>query len=77
MGTMPGLKALALAAALAVSCGGADGKKQLSGTIPAKWREAAKWNNQDEIAYAISMVEIEEENKRGGNRQAQSHTVEV
>lgn len=38
-----------------------DGKKQLSGQIPAKWVEAAGWVNMEPVAYAISKIESEEE----------------
>lgn len=44
---------------------GADGKKQLTGTIPGAWREAASWVNMSEIDYAIQQVEIREEQAAG------------
>lgn len=43
----------------------AQGKKTVTGDIPAEWVNAAKWNGMDPVAYAVSMLEIEEERSRG------------
>lgn len=40
---------------------GADGKRSLTGTIPAHWAEAAKWNKMDPVSYALAQLDIEAE----------------
>lgn len=44
-----------------------DGKETVSGTIPADWVTAAKWNGMSPASYAVEQLKIQEEMKQGIN----------
>lgn len=46
----------------------ANGKPQISGQIPASWRDGARYCGMDEIPYAIDQMMILEEAKQGRNQ---------